>query len=318
MATLLAKINTVELKTIYRSSDPAHLLFLNQIRDAQPSRALIGEYFAGRHWECDLRAAVRYGLSMQTSVSEAFMWLTVSNKGAARVNAEALHIMGVTEADRAVGCKGDPKVSDCRIVPRAGILVRLTRNCDKQRGFVNGAIGEIVTVLSPSCFTVRLKTGTMVLVHPICGNKEEAVLPCTYGYATTIRRAQGMTLNRGCVYFDLNFPPDRGYAYVAVSRFRTRVGVYHFGRYRRSDWLPVGDAIEGEQTQRSYESMSSDSDEERDSSEDESNDSICEDAGMWDREADSSDADDRNMFGSHEAFSDDPNIDIDFSHLSFE
>jgi hypothetical protein len=210
------------------------------------------------------------------------MWLTVSNKGAARVNEEALHIMGVTETDRAVGCRADPKVSDCRIVPRAGILVRLTRNCDKQRGFVNGAIGEIVTVLSPNCFTVRLKTGTMVLVHPMCGNKEVPFLPCTYGYATTIRRAQGMTLNRGCVFFDLAFPPDRGYAYVAVSRFRTRAGVYHFGRYRRSDWLPVGEAVEGEQTQRSYESMSSESDEEHDASEDESDeahdssdDSIC-------------------------------------------
>ena len=94
--------------------------------------------------------------------------------------------------------------------------------------------------------------------------------------------------------------------------------MYHFGRYRRSDWLPVGDAIEGEQTQRSYESMSSDSDEEHDSSEDESSDSICEDAGMWDHEADSSDDEKRNMFGSHEASTDDPNIDMDFSHLTFE
>ena len=300
MASLLSKINTVELKTIYRSSDPAHLLFLNQIRDAQPSRALIGDYFAERHWEGDLRAAVRKGLAMQTSVSEAFMWLTVSNKGAARVNEEALHIMGVTETDRAVGCRADPKVSDCRIVPRAGILVRLTRNCDKQRGFVNGAIGEIVTVLSPNCFTVRLKTGTMVLVHPICGNKEVPFLPCTYGYATTIRRAQGMTLNRGCVFFDLDFPPDRGYAYVAVSRFRTRAGVYHFGRYRRSDWLPVGEAVEGEQTQRSYESMTSDSDEEHDSDESASSDSVCEEQSMWDHDADVSDDEEPNMFNAQE------------------
>ena len=175
-------------------------------------------------------------------------------------------------------------------------IVRLTRNCDKQRGFVNGAIGEIVTVLSPNCFTVRLKTGTMVLVHPICGNKEVPFLPCTYGYATTIRRAQGMTLNRGCVFFDLAFPPDRGYAYVAVSRFRTRAGVYHFGRYRRSDWLPVGEAVEGEQTQRSYESMTSDSDEEHDSDEDASSDSVCEERSMWDHDADVSDDEEPNMF----------------------
>jgi hypothetical protein len=136
----------------------------------------------------------------------------------------------------------------------------------------------------------------MVLVHPICGNKEVPFLPCTYGYATTIRRAQGMTLNRGCVFFDLDFPPDRGYAYVAVSRFRTRAGVYHFGRYRRSDWLPVGEAVEGEQTQRSYESMTSDSDEEHDSDEDASSDSVCEERSMWDHDADVSDDEEPNMF----------------------
>ena len=115
------------------------------------------------------------------------------------------------------------------------------------------------------------------------------------------------------MFFDLAFPPDRGYAYVAVSRFRTRVGVYHFGRYRRSDWLPVGDAIEGEQTQRSYESMSSDSDEEHDSSEDASSDSVCEESNMWDHDADLSDDEERNMFGAGES-ADQP----DFTSMDFD
>ena len=38
---------------------------------------------------------------------------------------------------------------------------------DKTRGFVNGAIGEIVSVFDAAYFTVRLKTGTMILMHPI-------------------------------------------------------------------------------------------------------------------------------------------------------
>ncbi len=238
---------------------------------------------------------MRKGLAMQTS-PDVFMWLTVSNKGAAKVNEEALRIRGISDADEEAGCRADPKISDGRIVPRQGILIRLTRNCDQQCGFLNGAIGEIVTVLSTQCFTVRLKTGTIVLVHPMSGNRVVPLLPCTYGYATNVRTAQGMSLNRGCVFFDLGFPPERGYVYVAVSRFRTRAGVYHFGRYRRSDWLPVGEAKESEQTKTSYESLSGDSDEPYDDDSCSSpSDSVEEGdkGGMWDYEADNTDDEDR-------------------------
>ena len=64
-------------------------------------------------------------------------------------------------------------------------------------------------------------------------------LPCCYGYATTIRRAQGTSLHLGALYFDHCFPPEPGYGYVAVSRFRAASGIYLFGRIRRTDFLPV-------------------------------------------------------------------------------
>jgi len=261
MASMLSRIKTqIELTTIYRSNDPAHLLFLNTIRDGQPEKTLISQYFGARKWTGDLETAVRKGMAQQKTIADAFVWLTVSNDGAAKVNDAALRVLGVSEEDKKYACRADPQVAKTRIVAKKGIIVRLTRNNDKARGFVNGAIGEIVTVLSPQCFTVRLRTGRMVLVHAMCGNKEMPFLPCTYGYATTIRRAQGMTLSHGCVYFDLHFPPDRGYAYVAVSRFRTKSGVYHYGKIRRSDWLAI-DEKETDQIKRSEQSMSTDSDE---------------------------------------------------------
>ena len=44
---------------------------------------------------------------------------------------------------------GDPKVTDVReklfLVP--GVTFRLTRNLDKDRGFVNGAVGRVLTKL---------------------------------------------------------------------------------------------------------------------------------------------------------------------------
>ena len=109
------------------------------------------------------------------------------------------------------------------------------------------------------CFILQLvPTRELVYVHPITDGGD-VFLPCTYGYATTIRRAQGSTLDMGAVYFDHCYPPERGYAYVAVSRFREARFVYHFGKLRRSDWLPVGSGEDAlEQTMRSNESAASD------------------------------------------------------------
>ena len=56
------------------------------------------------------------------------------------------------------------------------------------------------------------------------------------------------------VYFDHCYPPERGYGYVAASRFRTMAGLFHYGRIRRTDWLPVGLEKAIEQVSRGYSS----------------------------------------------------------------
>lgn len=66
-----------------------------------------------------------------------------------------------------------------------------------------------------------------------------AEVPVVYAYATTMRRAQGSTLDLVGLKFDRR-RPDRGYAYVGTSRARKHTDVFHLGRIRRSDWLPVG------------------------------------------------------------------------------
>ena len=98
----------------------------------------------------------------------------------------------------------------------------------------------------------------MVLVHPM-EERGERFLPCCYGYATTIRRAQGADLHHGCVYFDQKRRvAARGYAYVAVSRFNTQAGCYLYGKVRVSDFLPAGEEKEDEVLDRGYYSVSSD------------------------------------------------------------
>ena len=89
----------------------------------------------------------------------------------------------------------DPNAGESRFFyAHLDVVVRLTRNLDKERGFVNRAVGVVKTILAsldgvPAVFTVRLSTGVHVIVHPIWIQKK-CFLPCTYGYATTIRRAQ--------------------------------------------------------------------------------------------------------------------------------
>ena len=93
--------------------------------------------------------------------------------------------------------------SSLRILARPGMKVRLTRNFDKHRGFVNGATGTVCEALHGNAvFTVKLHgTGNLVLVYPM-EEDGSIFLPCCYGYATTIRRAQGASLDQGCIWFN--------------------------------------------------------------------------------------------------------------------
>ena len=189
-----------------------------------------------------------------------FSWLCVTNKGAEEVNRIALRIAGITEDELDSGFPGDPKVQSLNIVPRKGVHIRLTRNLDKDRGFVNGALGVVHEVLSKETFLVMLTSGNMILVHPVSDGRGH-FLPCVYGYATTIRRAQGASLDMGCLYFDHVYPPERGYGYVGASRFRSREGLYCFGKLRRTDWLPVNGDASREQIRRSEDSEDDEDDE---------------------------------------------------------
>ena len=80
-------------------------------------------------------------------------------------------------------------------------------------------------------FTARLiGTGNMVLLHPM-EEDGQTFLPCCYGNATKISRAQGSSLDYGCLSSrrhhvgrhhagQRRHHAGRGYGYVGASRFR--------------------------------------------------------------------------------------------------
>ena len=100
----------VLLKTVYRTSDEEHLLFLNRIRMEQPDRPCLEEYFRERHWpssgpyqEMTLQECVAKGMELGVQQNEVFTWLTSTNAGAADVCTAALLNEGITKEDTDLG-----------------------------------------------------------------------------------------------------------------------------------------------------------------------------------------------------------------------
>ena len=73
--------------------------------------------------------------AFKDAISMIFL-VTVTNKGAQEINAQAVAIAGVTEQQLSSAPFGDPKVHADRIYCKPGLMVRLTHNLDKDRGFV--------------------------------------------------------------------------------------------------------------------------------------------------------------------------------------
>ncbi|CAL1165870.1 unnamed protein product [Cladocopium goreaui] len=243
------RLRKVELQqhAAARSTDPYMLNFLAHAR----------EFFAGRRLPRDLDMAVQRALRLERETGRDFTFLTVTNKGAKQLNLARLRAE-FPEAARRIealdGCiVGDPQAEAGLLWLQPGMRVRLTRNLDKDRGFVNGNSGIIETMLTKDTFVLLTKQGNRILVHPVT-DRGETFVPVVYAYATTMRRAQGSTLDLVGLKFDRR-RPDRGYAYVGTSRARKHTDVFHLGRIRRSDWLPVGVDSRGNE-QRSPQSFS--------------------------------------------------------------
>jgi hypothetical protein len=186
------KIKNIQLlqHEFARSKDPVLMDFLRLIRTKQPMKSDIQAFFGERALKGCLGSVVTKTIALELRTKKSFIWLTVTNAGAARVNNAVLQLCYSLTTDfiEAHGFPGDTSAGADRIIVKLGMRIRLTRNIDKDKGFVNGALGSIISVLSltPPIFVMRLTHGALVLVHPITQDGS-TFLPCAYGYAMTIR-----------------------------------------------------------------------------------------------------------------------------------
>ena len=74
----------------------------------------------------------------------------------------------------------------------------ITQNINKQIGFVNGQFVNVVAVRNNTIIACT-SSGAILNIHPITkivNDREITVYPCLPGYAITICKAQGQSLNK--------------------------------------------------------------------------------------------------------------------------
>ena len=228
-------VTPVVLTTPFRQADPAFLALLNALRR--------GELSSG-----DL-AMLNGRLESPSEGVEGWVVLTPTNDLVDEHNTRALKSLPGPEQVYEGKLEGSfdrdedrlPSPRDLRL--REGAQVLFTKN-DAEKRWVNGSVG-IVKTLKPDAVVVKLVDGhssARVVVEPVTWEnvkfefdpREEKVvahvvgkftqLPLTLGWARTIHKSQGQTLDRARI--DLGRGAfAHGQLYVAVSRVKTFSGL---------------------------------------------------------------------------------------------
>ena len=132
----------LEQHPLARSNDAALLDFLSDIRDDQPEKETLREFFKGRRSaegrncrdHIGVARAVQASMDLERETGKNFTFLTVTNKGARQLNhtrclMEFANDERVMNSDNYV-VQGDPVLAG-EIVAIIGMKIRLTRNVDK-------------------------------------------------------------------------------------------------------------------------------------------------------------------------------------------
>ena len=184
-------------------------------------------------------------------------FVTISRRASARLNHLAIgalfdetQLLGYIPADpdenhRNFHGQSRMNAEPFRMPVFPGMRVTITKNEDKEHGFVNG-MGGVVQRMRRSGLQVLLDNGKVVLVHSVTQDYELAdgsvrrvtALPLRLGYSSTLHKIQGATLDHATIWLDVPFV--RGAAYVAISRVRKDANWQFLGRIERKHCVPAG------------------------------------------------------------------------------
>ena len=117
---------------------------------------------------------------------------------------------------------------------KVGARVVLCKNIDTEHGWLNGTLAKVVSIHS-NCITIEnIKTGRKTVVTRIRQKVSfpgssiqysHTQFPLILGWALTVHKVQGMTLDRAYILLNKNFFAS-GQAYVALSRVKCIDSLY--------------------------------------------------------------------------------------------
>ena len=251
-----SEVQAMHLRSMRRCKCARLRWKLELLRSATPSKRQLCRMLRGHRAHPSSGAPTQEAIRAVLAKRPRTQFVTISRRGSHLLNNLATHVLfrgreplGVLAADP----ENNPKnfrglhtvdAEPVRLVVFEGMRVTITKNEDKQHGFVNG-MGGTARRLRPSGLEVLLDNGKVTLVHPTTQEYELAdgtsrtitAYPLRPGYSTTLHKIQGATLDHITIWLDVPFV--RGAAYVAMSRVRTDADWQFLGAISSKHCLPA-------------------------------------------------------------------------------
>lgn len=225
---------TIELKHVYRQSDPVFLGLLNKIRDKQADATVLHELNK------------RYLPGFHPKEEEGYIRLTTHNNQAQRYNDRELAALpgqGYSFRAKIEGSFSESAypAEEVLTVKRGAQIMFLKNDSSTEKRYYNGKIGRVVNVGKDSitvcgngdehAFILDTEewANSKYSLNPLTKEITEEVegtfrqYPIRLAWAITIHKSQGLTFERAII--DANASFAHGQVYVALSRCKTLEGL---------------------------------------------------------------------------------------------
>jgi len=229
-----SKFTGIELKHIFRQSDPKFINLLNKVRENQLDDATL------------LELNKRYIPGFTPDEKEGYITLTTHNYQAKQINDAKLTTLKTKSFKFKADVKGDfPEYSyptDPELELKVGSQVMFVKNdSSPEKRFYNGKIGKIINIIDDKIEVrcpldqdaidvnrevwenakYKLDETTQEIKEDIIGTFTQ--YPLKLAWAITIHKSQGLTFEKAIIDARASFA--HGQVYVALSRCKTMEGL---------------------------------------------------------------------------------------------